>query len=129
MPQSDPPTRRSLLPQISYAKNRAAWAGVSLTALAMLIGAILYVTNAIADTKVWAADQDHSTKIMLRSERKEDFVNKVEYTKDITVLNERQQKIKEDVSDIKDMLKEVHDEMRIDRNSRNNRGYTRNNDE
>jgi len=128
MPQSNSSDKRSLMPQLTMLKNRAAWVGVSLTALGMLIAAIMYVTTALASTRTWAAEEDQATRSNIRAELKENYVDKIHYTKDITVLDERQQRIKDDVVDIKQMLKEVHDEMRTDRNSRNNRSYTRDND-
>lgn len=121
MSQSNPPERRSLLPQISSNKNRAAWVSIGLTALAMIVGAILYVTDALASTKAWAAEEDQATQSIIRTEVKENFVDKVNYTKDITILDERQQQIKKDVGDIKSILKDMHDEMREERNSRTSR--------
>ena len=125
MPKSSGSPRPSLMAQLSVNKNRAAWVGVGLTALAMLTGAILYVTTARAEVKAWAAEEDQATQSIIRAEMKETYVNQVQYTKDITILDERQQMIKKDVSDIKTMLKDMHDEMREESNSRRGR-YTPN---
>jgi hypothetical protein len=128
MPQSDPSSRPSLFPPLSSNKNRAAWAGVFLTALGMFVTAILYMTASFASTKAWAAEEDQSVLSTIRTECKESYTDKIQYTKDVTILDERQQTIKKDVLDIKQMLKEMHDEMRLDRNSRSNCSCTRNND-
>lgn len=129
MPQSNPPERRSLLPQISANKNRAAWVGVSLTALGMIVAAILYVTTALASTKAWAAEEDQVTQSIMKTELKENYVNNVQYIKDITILDERQQQIKKDVGDIKSMLKDMRDDMREDTRGRNSRSrYERDDD-
>jgi gas vesicle protein len=128
MPKSSS-SRTSLLPQLSPAKNRAAWVGVSLTAIGMLVAAVLYVTTALADTKVWAAEEDQATQSVIRTELKEDYVNKVEYTKDITILDERQQTIKKDVGEIKTLIKEVRDDIRSEHERpRYGRRYERHDD-
>lgn len=88
-------------------KNRAAWVGVVLTALSMMVVSIIYVTTTFASTKAWAAEEDQATQATMKEHIKEDYVQKVDYIKDITVLDERQQQIKKDVGDIKDILKEI----------------------
>lgn len=111
MSQSNPPERRSLLPQISSNKNRATWVSIGLTSIGMIATAILYITSALASTKAWAAEEDQATRSIIRTEIKEECVDRVNYTKDITILDERQQQIKNDVTDIKIMLKEMQKAM------------------
>ena len=89
-------------------KNRAAWTGVLLTALAMIAGAAVWAAGEHKDIRGWTAEQDYVTKTELKLVIKEQYVSQKDYKEDFTRLDERQQAIREDVSEIKDLISDVH---------------------
>lgn len=89
-------------------KNRAAWVGITLTTIGMLVTAILYVTSAIAGIEDRAYGNDKTIEAKVRKDVEETYVKKIKYTKDITILDERQQQIKDDLTEVKTMIKEMY---------------------
>lgn len=100
---------------ISKIKNRAGWASIILGIIGMVAGAVVWAASSHSDIIREARADDAVIRTELKTEVKAEvkevekqFVSREKYAEDITRLDTRQQEIKEDVSEIKGLITDVH---------------------